>query len=62
LTGFGLAYLPEDIVLEQVAAGRLLRVLEDWCEPFTGYYLYYASRRQSSRALAVVIEALRHRG
>jgi DNA-binding transcriptional LysR family regulator len=50
------------MVLEQVEAGRLLRVLEDWCEPFTGYYLYYASRRQSSRALAVVIEALRHRG
>jgi DNA-binding transcriptional LysR family regulator len=62
LTGFGLAYLPEDMVLEHVEAGRLLRILEDWCGPFTGYYLYYASRRQSSRALAVVIEALRHRG
>jgi DNA-binding transcriptional LysR family regulator len=61
LAGFGLAYLPEDMVLEHVAAGRLLRALEDWCEPFTGYHLYYASRRLSSRALAVVIEALRHR-
>ena len=60
LAGFGLAYLPEDMVLKHVAAGRLVRVLEDWCEPFTGYHLYYASRRQSSRALAVVIEALRH--
>ena len=55
-----LIYLPENLVLEHIAAGRLVRVLEDWCEPFTGYHLYYASRRQSSRALAVVIEALRH--
>lgn len=61
LAGVGLAYLPEDMVLGHVSAGRLVRVLEDWCEPFTGYHLYYASRRQSSRALAVVIEALRHR-
>jgi len=49
------------MVLEYVAAGRLTRVLDDWCEPFTGYHFYYASRRQSSGALAVVIEALRHR-
>lgn len=62
LVSVGLAYLPEDMVLEHVAAGRLLRVLDDWCEPFAGYHLYYASRRQSSRALAVVIEALRHQG
>jgi DNA-binding transcriptional LysR family regulator len=48
--------------LEHVAAGRLLRVLDESCEPFAGYHLYYASRRQSSRALAVVIEALRHQG
>lgn len=60
LAGAGLAYLPEDMVLEPIAAGRLVRVLDDWCEPFTGYHLYYPSRRQSSRALAVVIEALRH--
>ena len=62
LAGFGLAYLPEDMVLESIADGRLIRVLEDWCQPFTGYHLYYPSRRQSSRALTLVIEALRHRG
>ena len=61
LAGFGLAYLPEDMVLEHLAAGRLERVLEAWCAPFTGYHLYYPSRRQSSRALALVVEALRHR-
>lgn len=59
LAGAGLAYLPEDMVLEHIAAGRLQRVLEDWCEPYDGYYAYYPSRRQTSRALQVVIEALR---
>ena len=49
------------ILVKLFAAGRLVRVLDDWCAPYQGYYLYYPSRRQSSRALAVVIEALRHR-
>ncbi|MNV24452.1 HTH-type transcriptional regulator DmlR [compost metagenome] len=57
----GLAFVPEDMVQEHIAAGRLIRVLDDWCKPYPGYYLYYPSRRQSSRALAVVVEALRHR-
>ena len=61
LAGCGLAYLPEDLVLEHIAGRRLVRVLDDWCEPFTGYHLYYPSRRQSSRAFSVVAEALRHR-
>ncbi|HBK46934.1 MAG TPA: LysR family transcriptional regulator [Xanthomonadaceae bacterium] len=60
LAGAGLAYLPEEMVLEHIAAGRLRRVLEDWCEPFDGYYAYYPSRRQSSGALRVVIDALRY--
>ena len=60
LTGAGLAYLPEDAALEHIAAGRLQRVLQDWCPGFVGYHLYYASRRQSSRALAVVVDALRY--
>lgn len=61
LAGFGLAYLPEDMALEDLAAGRLERVLDDWCPTFPGYHLYYPSRRQSSRAFAVLVEALRHR-
>jgi len=60
LAGVGLAYLPEDLMHEHLATGRLQRVLEDWCEPYDGYYAYYPSRRQASRALQVVIEALRH--
>lgn len=59
LAGFGLAYLPEDMVLEHINDGRLIRVLDDWCEPFPGYHAYYPSRRQSSPALKLVVQALR---
>lgn len=61
LAGFGLAYLPSDLVAEQIAEGRLVAVLEDWCPTFPGYHLYYPSRRQSSKAMAVLIDALRYR-
>jgi DNA-binding transcriptional LysR family regulator len=62
LAGFGLAYLPEDQVRTQLAAGRLVRVLADWCPPFPGYHLYYPSRRQPRPAFALLVEALRYRG
>jgi len=60
--GAGLAYLFEDQVLPLVEAGTLVRVLEEWCEPFPGYHLYYPSQRQPSAALAAVVDALRYRG
>lgn len=60
--GLGLAYMPEDQVTEQIARGELVRVLEDWCEPFPGYHLYYPNRRLTSPAFALVVEALRYRG
>ncbi|MFV3371751.1 LysR substrate-binding domain-containing protein [Pseudomonas sp. NY15435] len=60
LDGFGLAYLPADMVTEHVAAGRLEKVLEDWCPTFPGYHLYYPSRRQKSRAFSVLVDALRY--
>ncbi len=62
LAGFGLAYLPEDQVQKHVAEGRLIRVLEDWCSPFSGYHLYYPSRRQATPAFALLVDALRYRG
>jgi len=62
LQGLGLAYMPEDQVQEHVAQGRLIRVLTDWCEPFSGYHLYYPSRRQSSPAFTLLREALRYPG
>ena len=59
LDGLGLAYVPEDQIVDHVASGRLIRVLEDWCAPFSGYHLYYPSRRHTSPAFAVVLDALR---
>lgn len=61
LSGFGLAYVPEDLVQHHLARGRLKRVLDDWCPPYTGYHLYYPSRRQPSAAFALVLDALRYR-
>jgi len=62
LAGFGLAYVPEDLAQPHLARGRLRRVLEDWCPPFSGYHLYYPSRRQPAPAFALLVDALRHRG
>ncbi|WP_277961138.1 LysR family transcriptional regulator [Pseudomonas sp. RIT-To-2] len=59
LKGFGLAYLPKALVEAHVQAGRLCWVLEDWFPTFTGHHAYYATRRQSSLAVRLVIAALR---
>ena len=61
LTGLGLAYVPEGLVQPHLAKGRLKRVLEDWCLPFSGYHLWYPSRRQPSAAFALLVDALRYR-
>ena len=61
LAGFGLAYVPEDMARPHLAEGRLRQVLEDWCPSFPGYHLYFPGHRQSSRVMAVLIEALRYR-
>ncbi|TRM54933.1 LysR family transcriptional regulator [Achromobacter sp. LC458] len=61
LDGLGLAYVPFDLMKPHIDSGRLIPVLEDWWPQFPGYHLYYASRRQISPALALVIEALRYR-
>ncbi|MCC6136722.1 MAG: LysR family transcriptional regulator [Candidatus Contendobacter sp.] len=61
LEGFGLAFVPEDMAEPHLGKGCLMRVLEDWCQPYPGYHLYYPSRRQSSPAFRLVVEALRYR-
>lgn len=61
LAGLGLAYVPEGWAQPHIARGRLKRVLEDWCLPYSGYHLYYPSRRQQSAAFTLLVEALRHR-
>ena len=62
IEGFGLACVLEEQAAHLIAEGRLVRVLADWCPPFSGYHLYYPSRRQLSPAFAVLVEALRYRG
>jgi DNA-binding transcriptional LysR family regulator len=61
LAGLGLAYVPEGLAQPHLTKGRLRRVLEDWCLPYSGYHLYYPSRRQSSPAFALLVDALRYR-
>ncbi len=62
LAGLGLAYVPQDLAQPHLDKGLLTRVLEDWCPPYSGYHLYYPSRRQSSPAFALLVDALRYRG
>src|ERR1700722_9821319 len=61
LSGFGLAYVPEDVAAPHLARKRLKRVLEDWCQPYSGYHLYYPSRRQPSAAFSLLVDTLRYR-
>jgi DNA-binding transcriptional LysR family regulator len=62
LDGVGVTFLPESLVAPHLAAGRLVSVMEDWCPSFPGLHAYYPSRRHSSRALGLVIDALRYAG
>ena len=59
LSGAGIAYLPQDIAAPYVAKGKLIQVLEEWCAPYSGYHLYYPSRRHPTPAFTALLEALR---
>lgn len=59
LAGLGIAFLPEEEFAPHIDQGNLVRVLDDWCQPFAGYYLYYPSRRQPSPAFSLVVDTLR---
>lgn len=60
LSSLGVTYVPEDLIQEHLKTGALVRALEDWCQPFDGYYLYYSSRKHSSPAFKLLIDALRY--
>lgn len=62
LDGCGIAFLPEEMTAPYVQDGRLVAVMQDWCPRFPGLFAYYPSRRQSSRALGLVIDAIRYKG
>ena len=57
--GFGLGFVMEDQVKSQLVAGSLVTVLDDWCPPFSGYHLYYPSRRRPLAAFTLLVDALR---
>lgn len=59
LDGLGIAFLPEEEFAPHIEEGHLVRVLQEWCPPFSGYHLYYPSRRQHSPAFSLVVDALR---
>ena len=59
LDGLGLAFMSEELAALHLAKGTLVRVLEDWCQPFPGFFLYYPSRRNQAAALAALIDTLR---
>jgi DNA-binding transcriptional LysR family regulator len=61
LAGFGLAYMPEELARPHIESGYLIPVLKDWCPTFPGLHIFYASRRQSSPALSLIVETLRYR-
>jgi len=60
-SGYGIAYVPESIVVAHIASGQLMQVLDDWSPFFDGYFLYYPSRRQNLPAFKIIVDALRHR-
>jgi len=62
LNGYGIAYMPEDLVSQHLAAGRLVSVLDEWSPPFAGYFIYYPSRRQNLPAFKMIVDALRYPG
>jgi DNA-binding transcriptional LysR family regulator len=62
LAGYGIAFVPVDTVVGSLAAGTLEQVLDEWCQPFAGFHLYYPSRRHNSPAFQIVVDLLRYRG
>jgi DNA-binding transcriptional LysR family regulator len=59
LDGVGLAFVAEQEIARHLADGTLVRVLQDWCQPYPGFFIYYPSRRQQTAALAALIDVLR---
>jgi DNA-binding transcriptional LysR family regulator len=59
MDGVGLAFMSDEQAAPHLASGALLPVLEEWCPPFPGFFLYYPSRRQQPAALTALIDTLR---
>lgn len=59
LDGIGLVFVAEHEIAPYLAEGKLVRVLQDWCQPFAGFFIYYPSRRQQTAALSALVEVLK---
>ncbi|WP_413725434.1 LysR substrate-binding domain-containing protein [Sodalis sp. RH16] len=59
LQGTGLAFLPESFVAARIKSGELIQVLESWCKPFAGFYLYYPSKPHMPAALRAFIDFIK---
>lgn len=59
IDGVGLAFMSDERAAPHLESGALVRVLEDWCPPFPGFFLYYTGQRQLPAALSALIETLR---
>lgn len=56
LRGAGLAFVPESFVAAHLQRGELVRMLDAWCKPFGGFYLYYPSRTYMPAPLRAFID------
>ena len=59
LEGVGLGFVNEQEIASELGDGRLIRVLQDWCQPYPGFFIYYPSRRQQTAALSALVSTLR---
>lgn len=58
-SGAGLAYLTESLVAEDITAGRLVQVLDDWTPSYPGLSLYYPGRRHLPAKLRAFVDLIR---
>ena len=59
LDGLGIVWLPKIMVETEIQKGNFIRILEDWDMHYSGYYMYYPSRRESSLLFRLLVDALR---
>jgi DNA-binding transcriptional LysR family regulator len=59
LAGVGLAFVHDGFANRHLLEGTLVRVLEDWCEPLSHFFLYYPGRRQVPAQLRAFIDMVR---
>ena len=54
--GFGLAYVGERWVADDIASGGLVEVLSEWTPSYPGHCLFYPGRRHMAASLRAFID------